>query len=128
MNERKIDMKRIVMIIMAVALIALPTMAQQDQWQSTSAMKGSGSVYAPQVTGVGAVGVDNLASTTTEVYSPANASSGPHRAKMGDFDPSPEGGEGSDDSPIGDGLLPLMVMAVAFCGVVYFRRRKAVKG
>ena len=129
MNERKIDMKRIVMIIMAVALIALPTMAQQEEWQSTSSMKGSGSVYAPQVTGVGAVGVDNLASTTTtETYSPGRAG-GPHKAKMeGDpFGTNQDAGHTEDESsPIGDGLLPLMVMAVAFCGVVYFRRRKAL--
>ncbi len=123
-------MKRIVMIIMAVALIALPTMAQQEEWQSTSSMKGSGSVYAPQVTGVGAVGVDNLASTTTtETYSPGRAG-GPHKAKMGDFDPSPDNKEEDQDQsfPIGDAVFPLMVMAFAFCGVVYFRRRKAVKG
>ena len=36
------DMKaRIMMLIMAVALVALPTMAQD--WQSTSAIQGSGS-------------------------------------------------------------------------------------
>ena len=128
MSENYMDMKRLMMILMAAALVALPTMAQQEEWQSTSAMKGSGSVYAPQVTGVGAVGVDNLATTTTtETYSPGN-SGGPRKVKMGDFDSSTEGGEGDDGSPIGDGLLPLMVMAVAFCGVVYFRRRKAVKG
>ena len=55
-------------------------------------------------------------------YSPAKAPSGPRRA--GDW------GQGLDEygqgpSPIGDALLPLMLMAVAFCGVVYLRRRKA---
>ena len=122
MNERKIDMKRIVMIIMAVALVALPTMAQQDQWQSTSAMKGSGSVYAPQVTGVGAAGVDNLASTTTETYSPANASSGP-RKTLGH---GTDAGSQSEEFPIGDAVLPLLFLSLAFCGVIYLRRRKAL--
>ncbi len=114
-------MKKLVMIIMAVALMALPTMAQD--WQSTSAMQGTGSNYAPQVTAVGAVNANEMA-TTTESYSPAKAPSGPRRAKMGDFDDSPEGGEGSDDSPIGDAVLPLMLLACAYLGLRVFLNRK----
>lgn len=116
---------RIVMIIMAVALIALPAMAQTQDWQSTSSMQTSGSVYSPQVTAVGATSVVQQA-TTTENYSPA-APRGIRRSTMGDFDDSPEGGEGSGDSPIGDAVLPLTLMALAFCGIVYLRRQKALK-
>ncbi|MBR4499853.1 MAG: hypothetical protein IKP11_04865 [Paludibacteraceae bacterium] len=50
-------------------------------------------------------------------------SNGPHRAKK-DFDTGGDANQGP--SPIGDAVLPLMLMAVAFGGVVYFRRRKAL--
>ena len=118
-------MKRIVMIIMAVALIALPTMAQD--WQSTSSMKGSGSTYSSQVTAVGATGVSDMA-TTTESYTPAK---GPRRAKMDESsDPwgqNQDGGDTTEEgSPIGDAVLPLLLMAMLFAGVVYTRRKKAL--
>ena len=114
-------MRKIVLIIMAVALIALPTMAQEDQWQSTSSMQGSGSTYSSQVTAVGATDVNSMA-TTTQSYS--SSSQGPSRAKK--FDTGGDAGQGP--SPLGDAILPLSLMAVAFCGVVYLRRRKrAVK-
>lgn len=112
-------MKKFMMILMAVALIALPTMAQQQEWQSTSAMQTSGSNYTPQVNVVGATGVDNIA-TTTESYSPANAPSGPRRG----FDNTPNPGEGNPGSPIGDAMLPLMLMAVVFGGAIAFRRKR----
>ena len=123
-NEGMKDMKaRIVMIIMAVALIALPTMAQQQEWKSTSAMQTSGSNYAPQVNAVGATSVNEMA-TTTASYSP----NGPRRAKMDDDDwgTNPHVGEGDEGSPIGDAVLPLALMAMLFAGVVYTRRRKAL--
>ena len=109
-------MKRTVMIIMAVALIALPTMAQD--WQSTSAMQGTGSNYAPQVTAVGATDVNSVA-TTTESYSPAKAPSGPRKTLIG----GPESGQGP--SPLGDAVLPLLMMAMLFAGVTYYRKRRA---
>ena len=111
---------RIVMIIMAVALIALPTMAQQDQWK-TSSMQGSGSAYSSNVTAVGATSAASAA-TTTESYSPAKVG-GPRRA--GDFG-KPTDTESDSESPIGDAVLPLSLMALAFCGVIYYRRRKAL--
>lgn len=114
---------RIVMIIMAVALTALPTMAQQQEWQSTSAMKTSGSNYTPQVNAVGATTAPSVA-TTTESYTPAKAPSGPRR--IGNFDDVPEGGEQENSYPIGDAMVPLMLCALAFCGVVYFRRKRAL--
>ena len=124
MNERmngeyKNIMKRIMMMIMAVALMALPTMAQQPEWKSTSTMQGTGSAYAPQVMEVGAATVPTIA-TTTESYSPAKAPSGPRRG----FDIGGETGK-SDEFPIGDAVLPLSLMALAFAGVIYFRKRHA---
>ena len=118
MMKIMIDMKKFMMIIMAVALMALPTMAQQPDWKSTSTMQGTGSAYAPQVMEVGATTVPTIA-TTTESYSPNKAPSGPRRGKIDGADDKP-----SNQSPIGDAVLPLMLMAMLFAGVVYTRRKK----
>ena len=112
---------RIIMILMAVALIALPTMAQQQEWQSTSTMQGSGSAYSSQVTTVGATSVGVMATTTT-----AAAPSRPRRTESSD--PWSGGNETTEEkdegSPLGDGLIPLTLLALAYGAVVYFRRRK----
>lgn len=104
-------MKKIIMIIMAVALYALPAVAQNMEFRSTSTMQGSGNYVAP----VTAVGATSAAST----YSPAQAPSGPRKTLIN----GPESGQGS--SPVGDAVLPLALMALTFAGVVYFRKRKA---
>ena len=110
-------MKRIVMIIMAAVLVALPTMAQQQEWQSTSTMQTSGSAYAPQVTAVGATSVNDMATTTTS--SPAKAPNGPRRG----FD---VGGENdrAPESPIGDAMLPLLAMLAVYCAARGYRLRR----
>jgi len=120
-------MKKFMMILMAVALIALPTMAQQQEWQSTSAMKTSGSNYTPQVNAIGAESAQPMATTTTtESYSPEN---GPRKQKSGYddlFDTGPDTGQ-SAEFPIGDAMLPLMLMAVVFSGVVALRRKRSAE-
>lgn len=121
-NRALVAKKRIMMIIMAVALIALPAMAQQDQWQSTSTMQGSGSTYSSQVTGVGAASVDNMATTTTDSYSPAKA--GQRRLPDGTNEPNQ-----SEDSPVGDALIPLLLCACMYLSVrVFLKRKRALKG
>ncbi len=120
-NRALVAKKRIVMMIMAVALLALPTMAQQQEWKSTSAMQTSGSAYTPQVNAVGATTVGEMATTATETYSPAKAPGGPRRGFIDPSNPGPQ----SNDDPIGDAVLPLTLMALTFAGVVYFRKRKA---
>ena len=112
-------MKRIVMMIMAVALIALPTMAQQQEWRSTSTMQGTGSSYAPQVSAVGATTVGEMA-TTTDSYSSAKAPGGPRKG----FDVGGETGK-STESPIGDAVLPMLLCAAVFCGVIALRRKRS---
>lgn len=119
MNDMR---KLVIMMIMGVALIALPTMAQQQEWKSTSSMAGTGSAYSTKVNSVGATAVPSMA-TTTESYSP---SQGPNRAKR-DFEPVIETEEGDEGSPIGDAVLPLSLMAMLFAGVVYTRRKKAAQ-
>ena len=109
------NMKKIVMIIVAAALVALPATAQTAQeWQSTSVMQGTGSNLAPQVTAVGATGVGEMAITTTENYSPTKApASGPHKAPP------------IDPVPLGNAVLPLMLCAAVFCGFIAFRRKRS---
>ena len=103
--------------VLIVCLLPLVAFAQQD-WQSTSVMQGSGSTYSPQVTEVGATSVASEA-TTTESYSPAKAPSGPRR----EFGKPTEELQ-SDESPIGDAVLPLMLMALAFGAYVAIRKRR----
>ena len=88
--------------------------------QSTSSMRTSGSVYTPQVTEVGSVYAASEA-TTTDSYSPSNAPDGRK------FFPKPnDPGNQSDAFPIGDAVLPLLLMAMVY-GVwcmVYKRKRR----
>lgn len=63
--------------------------------------------------------------TTADQTAP---SSGPRRAKMEDDegwegDPDPE--DPGEVTPIGDAVLPLMLMAMLFAGGVYWRRKAA---
>ena len=108
--------EKIIMIIMAVALYALPAVAQNMEFRSTSTMQGSGNYVAP----VTAVGATSAASEATTTYSPAKAPNGPRRSL------ETPGEVGQGESPIGDAVLPLSLMAVAFCGVIYYRRKKAL--
>jgi len=119
-------MKKIVMIIMAVALLALPTMGQVSdqqygatapnaQIQSTSTFSGSGSSYSSNPT----LNSDGTATYNGASYSPAKAPGGPRRDK--EYNQEIDGDEGS---PIGDAMLPLMLMSLAFVGGIAIRRRR----
>jgi len=106
------------MIIMAVALIALPTMAQQEQWQ-TSTMQTSGSAYSSQVTPVGATSAPSEATTTSANYAPSRPGQPRKSIEYNEeFDDNDEG------SPIGDAVLPLMLMAFAFVGYTAIKRKR----
>ena len=111
------------MILVVGALMAclLPQAVwAQQEWQSTSTMQGSGSVYSSQVTTVGAASVGNMATTT---YSPSNASSGPRRV----IGTNQEVGVTNDpNSPLGDALIPLMLCACAY--LIIRARKRANKG
>ena len=117
-------MKRIVMILMAVALIALPTMAQsfsqedqlQTQFQSTSTLQGSGSAYSanPSLNADGTA--YNPAEASTQAQSPAQAPRGPRKMTTP--------GAGTTDQPVGDAVLPLLLFACAYLGWSLFRARK----
>lgn len=117
-NRALVAKKRIVMMIMAVALLALPTMAQQAQWKSTSIMSGAAGYTAP-ITEVGATSAGQMATTTS---SPAKAPGGPRKGFDLGGDTKP-----SEQSPIGDAVLPMTLMALLFGGYVALRRRVEAK-
>ena len=88
-----------------------PTVNMQSV--NNSSMMSSGSMYSSDIQEVGA-------------QNPA-AARGPRK------NPPATGGSGYDpktptvDGPIGDALLPLMLMALAFVGYTAIKRRKAEK-
>lgn len=112
--------------------MALPTMAQtfgtqqaeqpNAAFQSTSTMKGSGSTYSANPT---------LNNDGTATYNGASsASSGPRRSKMetgtGQLEDETIGGDpNGPGNPIGDAVLPLLFMSLAFGMFVYFRRKRS---
>lgn len=104
--------------VIGMLLVSMPTMAQE--WESTSSMQGSGSAYSAQVTAVGATSAADMGTTTTANYSPGR----PGQVRKGFLDPNNPGNQ-SNESPIGDAVLPLAFMALAFAGVIYFRKRRA---
>ena len=119
-------MKNNIMMILVLGmlmacLLPLALNAQTAQeWQSTSSMQGSGSAYSSQVTTVGAANVGNMA-TTTYSQSPSMASG---RRRINDGGTNQDGGITDPNSPIGDAMLPLMLMAASFGLYTALRRRK----
>ena len=103
--------------ILMICLLPLATNAQE--WRSTSTMPASGSEYSSQITSVGASDVyDNTSNTsdgseTTGIYGPR---------KIGNT-PGDPGGQ-SEEFPIGDAALPLLLFAAAFAATVAIRNRR----
>ena len=111
--------KKVFMMFVGVALMALPTMAQtfgtqkKEQpnavFQSTSALQGSGSQYSATPM----LGADGTATLDGAVSTPAQAPSGPRRTISNPDD--------SEENPIGDAVLPLLLLACAF---LFWRARR----
>lgn len=105
-------------LIALLSVFSLSLAAQTAvEWQSTSVMQSSGSSYSSQVTAVGATSVASEA-TTTENYAPAQ--SRPRRV----IEYNEEFDDNDPGSPLGDGLIPLSLLALAFAGFIFLRRRK----
>ena len=108
------------MILFAVGMLMACLLPQaalaQQEWQSTSTMQGSGSAYSWQGTAAGAAGVATMGATSS---APAKAPGGPKRLPGGPTEP-----DQSQDSPIGDAVLPLLLMAAGFGLYTALRRRK----
>ena len=87
----------------------------QSQQIMTTGASYSGTVYEPfsnatpsEQSSVGAT-------------APTHSTSGPRRGFINPSDP----GDKSNEFPIGDAVLPLLMMAMLFAGVTYFRKRRA---
>ena len=116
----------IVMGLMSVLSISAQTLAQQPEthMQSTSVMVSSGSAL-PQaaVTGVMVTGSE------IGSYSPAKSSKPKREVGGGGSTADDEDPDGpGEPMPIGDAAVPMMLMAMLFAGVIYTRRKKALKG
>jgi len=85
---------------------AAPTVA----FQSTSVMQTSGSTYASQPM----LNADGTATYTGASY----AAAGPRKAPP----PTPEG----DPTPLGDAVLPLILMALLFGAITALKRKRIV--
>ena len=87
--------------------------------RSTSAMRYSGSAL-PMAAATG---------VSTTYDSPARVSGRPRRAVDGDDAdvPKPDDNKIPDPTPIGDAVLPLMLMAMLFAGVIAVRKKRVVK-
>lgn len=91
-----------------------PSMTMQSV--NTSGYMVSGSIYSPNVYEVGST-------------SPTSSSSGSPIRKA----PPGTGGESDYDpnnpqfSPIGDAVVPMLLMALALAGLIYLRRKKVIK-
>ena len=120
----------IVMGLMSVLSISAQALAQQPEvyMQSTSGMVYSGS----QLPSAAAQGT-YVTGTTIGTYNPANVN-GPHRAKKednpgGGFNPGggePGPGDNTEpwEDPLGDVMLPLVLMALSYMAVCTARKRK----
>ena len=113
-----------IFVVSVLVVCILPLVANAQDWSSTSTLQGTGSDYTSQITPVGAGFVEPMATTT--------GAAPQHKAgirQSGSGDPWGENqdpGEKDPDSPIGDAVLPLMLLLGAYCGVMYVRRKRRV--
>ena len=70
---------------------------------------------------------NSVPSDQTEVGAEQSGSHKGHIRRFGNFDDVPEGGQQDDSYPIGDALLPLLALALAFGAVTYLRRKRLAK-
>ena len=117
--------------VMVALLLSAPTMAQveqqpnDNQFRSTSTMVGSGSSYSANPT-INAGGTANAPSFG------GGAPSGPRYAPKPINDDTDWDRRATEDgigrgisTPVGDAVLPLMLMALAFTGYIALRRKKS---
>ena len=123
-------MKNLITIVMLVALVALPAQAQsfetlslEDQlpmlpFRSTSTMAPVGSAYSSNPM----LNADGTAYSPLIAASHAPAAGGPRR-----IGPSVNSElDETDLVPVGDAVIPLSLLALAFCMVICLRRRTNV--
>ena len=115
-----------ILVLSALIVCSVPAKAQnftssnqpQQEWK-TSTLQTSGSAYSSQVTEVGATTAAYQATTTMDSYN-SNGFTGPRKG----FGTNQEGGEtGDESSPIGDAVLPLLLLAMVYSAMRYFRNK-----
>ncbi|MBQ6984646.1 MAG: hypothetical protein IJQ20_06930 [Paludibacteraceae bacterium] len=123
-------MKTRIYIIILFCLATMTALAQtfsakpientpiQSQQIMTTGTNYNGTVYEPFTTSAPS---EYTASSSTESYNPAHAA-----GRRKGFDTPGDLNQG-DEYPIGDAMLPLLLMAVVFCGVIYLRRKRAAQ-
>lgn len=115
-------MKKILILVVMVVAFALPTMTQNYEaqqptatFQSTSTFTGSGSTYSSNPT------INENGTASTPSYAPGR----PGNVRTTGTPPTPENDPNDPGNvPVGDAVLPLLLMAAAFAGVTYIRKRK----
>ena len=109
----------IVIAVMAVLSVSAQSLAQEPQigFQSTSSMVTSGSTL-PQAAQSGVY-------TTYDVPGHSNKP-GIRRSVVDDDIPKPSDNTDPDATPIGDGMLPLALLALVYGVLRVYRRRKRV--
>ncbi len=131
-----IEMKKVIVISSLLLAISFTAVAQifgatqggeqkafgatapSATFQSTSSMSGSGSAYSSNPT----LNADGTAAYLGEANSSSKTNHQPRRAKKEDEN-NPVITDG--DNPIGDAVLPLLFMSLAFGMFVYFRRKRS---
>lgn len=134
--ERKMTMKELRYLLIAMVVVLTCVTAQANftaqaespeyQFHTTSAMAGSGTTLPNSaVTG-----------TTTTADMPAYVSGRNLRRGVGDDDEfefedegeDPEGSLPGEPNPIGEGTWALLLMAMAYCACVAYRKVRALRG
>lgn len=102
--------KRMIFVIVCIVMHCPFSLSLRAQdFQSCSAMQGSGSMYTPQVMPVGAMEAPQQATTTSDICSPKRVGS----IRRADFGEGQEGGYQDPGSPVGEAWC-LLAFAVLF--------------
>ena len=137
-NNIKERMKNMRKIFVMIAILSVVTMVATAQIYTPRV--DNGAMQSQQLMPTGTYGgtvYEPFSTTTPSEQSAVGAShapSGPRRVEaIGGEDAGGSGsglvnpGDGDPGSPIGDAVVPLMLMAAAFAGVIALRRRRTVK-
>lgn len=129
-NATKLALSKRWIIVLMAAVFALPAMAgwntaginmtpttPQTTFHSTSTMQGSGSSHSYMPASLNEEG---RATYADPFDSPSYAPRGPRRV----IEYNEEFDDNDEASPIGDAVLPLLLMAAAAAGVIAYRRRR----
>lgn len=123
------NMKNVIYIIalLSVGIIGVQAQTLSTEWEETSPIRShqimdggatyNGTVYEPFG--------NTIPSEQTEVGASYSPSKKPGSDVRKGFDIGGDAGQGP--SPIGDAMWPLMLLIGAYCGVMIFRRKRALR-